>query len=294
MPEDDTPGCTGTRVSRTGCWQRRFGSDPAAVGITLVLNGEPHEIAECCRRDSRSHARCCRRWAWSMTPRASAAASGGGRCHGADGRGLQLLPGPPRRVPEAAQAELYVLTAWLRRDFPETAPPKAASPLEAVPLLDQWLATCASALRTDRRRPAGAAHRHARTWRPSARARDGPPPRVRRPDRAGAGRGRLAREVLVRASCCRRRWCRGCRPGARGRRPAARSTRSPAAHRRRDRGRSRAAVHACPSVPAGVRSGSRRSPAHSAPIPWQALKTGGRTAAVGSLWGRGHGRAGPS
>ena len=44
VPEDDTPGRTGSAVLAHAAWVRRFGGDPAVIGRTLALNGEPYEI----------------------------------------------------------------------------------------------------------------------------------------------------------------------------------------------------------------------------------------------------------
>jgi len=42
-PEDDLSGAR-LAVLGDGLWRRRFGADPAVVGRTLLLNGEPHEV----------------------------------------------------------------------------------------------------------------------------------------------------------------------------------------------------------------------------------------------------------
>jgi putative ABC transport system permease protein len=42
--EDDSPGAPDTVVLTNAYWQRKFGSDPAAVGRTLVIDGKPSEI----------------------------------------------------------------------------------------------------------------------------------------------------------------------------------------------------------------------------------------------------------
>jgi predicted permease len=43
-PAEDLPGGGHVAVLSEGFWRRRFGSDPALVGRTLSLNGEPHEV----------------------------------------------------------------------------------------------------------------------------------------------------------------------------------------------------------------------------------------------------------
>jgi putative ABC transport system permease protein len=42
--DDDVPGAARTVIIGEGLWKRRFGGDPAAVGRTIALNGEAHEI----------------------------------------------------------------------------------------------------------------------------------------------------------------------------------------------------------------------------------------------------------
>ncbi len=44
VPEDDRPGTTGVAVLGHGMWRRRYGSDPAVLGRTLVINGQPYQI----------------------------------------------------------------------------------------------------------------------------------------------------------------------------------------------------------------------------------------------------------
>jgi len=43
-PDEDRPGARDVVVLTHGFWQRRFGSDPAVIGKTMVLSGTPHEI----------------------------------------------------------------------------------------------------------------------------------------------------------------------------------------------------------------------------------------------------------
>ena len=44
LPEDDRPGTTGVAVLGHGTWRRRYGADPAVIGRTLVINGQPYQI----------------------------------------------------------------------------------------------------------------------------------------------------------------------------------------------------------------------------------------------------------
>ena len=68
------PGRTGSAVLAHGAWVRRFGGDPAVVGRTLTLNGEPYEIVGVLPagftlpRDGASHARRAWRTATCSLP----------------------------------------------------------------------------------------------------------------------------------------------------------------------------------------------------------------------------------
>jgi predicted permease len=44
VPDDDLPKRPETAILTHGYWQRRFGSDPAAVGRNILVNGRPREI----------------------------------------------------------------------------------------------------------------------------------------------------------------------------------------------------------------------------------------------------------
>ena len=44
VPEDDVPNARRVVVIGHGLWKRRFGGETAALGRTVTLNGEPHEI----------------------------------------------------------------------------------------------------------------------------------------------------------------------------------------------------------------------------------------------------------
>ncbi len=55
--EDDAPGAPPTVVLARGFWERRFGADPNAVGRTLRLDGEEHEIIGVLAQDLRPFGR---------------------------------------------------------------------------------------------------------------------------------------------------------------------------------------------------------------------------------------------
>ena len=43
-PADETPGNPSVALVAESLWKRRYGGDPAIIGKTITLNGEPHEI----------------------------------------------------------------------------------------------------------------------------------------------------------------------------------------------------------------------------------------------------------
>jgi putative ABC transport system permease protein len=51
LPEDDRAGAPRTAVLSYGFWQRKFGGDPAVIGRTITVNGEPAEVVGVMRRN---------------------------------------------------------------------------------------------------------------------------------------------------------------------------------------------------------------------------------------------------
>ena len=45
LPEEERPGGDRAVLLANGFWQQRYGSDPAIVGKTVILEGEPHTVA---------------------------------------------------------------------------------------------------------------------------------------------------------------------------------------------------------------------------------------------------------
>jgi predicted permease len=139
VPEDDTPGRTGSAVLAHGAWVRRFGSDPAVIGRTLALNGEPYEIVGVLPRDFSVPRSVLPTLGvvengdvFLPLPLAPAAAD----VRTAEDYNIlaRLRPGVTL---QAAQAELDALTGRLRRDHPEIYPPDGGLTFSAVPLQDQ-------------------------------------------------------------------------------------------------------------------------------------------------------------
>ena len=139
VPEDDTPGRTGSAVLAHAAWVRRFGGDPAVIGRTLALNGEPYEIVGVLPSDFSLPRSVLPTLGvvengdvFLPLPLAPAAAD----VRTAEDYNIlaRLRPGVTL---QAAQAELDALTGRLRRDHPEIYPPNGGLTFSAVPLQDQ-------------------------------------------------------------------------------------------------------------------------------------------------------------
>ena len=139
VAEDDTPGRTGSAVLAHGAWVRRFGGDPAVIGRTLALNGEPYEIVGVLPREFSLPRSVLPTLGvvedgdvFLPLPLAPAAAD----VRTAEDYNIlaRLRPGATL---QAAQAELDALTGRLRRDHPEIYPPGGGLTFSAVPLQDQ-------------------------------------------------------------------------------------------------------------------------------------------------------------
>jgi predicted permease len=138
-PPDDVAGRAGTAVLSDGFWARRFARDPAIVGTTLTLNGQPYEVV-------------------GVLPEGFALPREVVPTLGVIERGDIFLPLPmpaaadtirtredynvvarlrPGAAIAQAQAEMDLLTARLRRDHPDVYPPNGGLTFSVVPLLDQ-------------------------------------------------------------------------------------------------------------------------------------------------------------
>jgi len=138
-PEEDVPGRTGTAILSYGTWTRRYGRDPAAIGRTIRLNDQLYQIVGVLN-------------ARFSLPREVMPTLG------VIESGDIFLPLPlsaaawTTRTSEdynilaklkagvsvtSAQEDMDVITARLRRDFPEVYPPNGGLTFGVVPLLDQ-------------------------------------------------------------------------------------------------------------------------------------------------------------
>jgi predicted permease len=138
-PEDDVPGRTGKALLGHGTWVRRYGKDPAVVGRSLTLNGEPYEVVGVLP-EGFSLPR-------EVLPTLGVAEDGEILLPlplAADAREVRTredynLIGKLKRgvAVERAQAEMDGITARLRREFPDAYPPNGGLTFSIVPLLEQ-------------------------------------------------------------------------------------------------------------------------------------------------------------
>ncbi|HEX5214725.1 MAG TPA: ABC transporter permease [Vicinamibacterales bacterium] len=138
-PEDDQPGRAGVAVLNHGIWQRRFGGDPAVVGRSITLNGQPVEIVGVLP-ETFSLPR-------EVLPTLGVAEDGeifmplplGAAAATVRTREDYNILGKLKPGVSAAQAqtEMDAITARLRRDFPDVYPPNGGLTFSIVPLLDQ-------------------------------------------------------------------------------------------------------------------------------------------------------------
>ena len=137
--DEDRPGAPATALLGYGTWMRRYGGDPAIVGKGLVLNGLPYQIVGVLP-------------ASFALPREVLPTLGGAenaeivvplplaadaaRIRTAEDYNIlaKLKPGVS---PQAAQAELDVLTARLVQEHPDVYPPNSQLTFSVVPLHEQ-------------------------------------------------------------------------------------------------------------------------------------------------------------
>jgi predicted permease len=139
VAEDDAPGRSPTAVLGHGTWTRRYGADPGVLGRTIRLNGQAAEIVGVLpERFSLPR---------EVLPTLGVAedgeiflplplGDGAAQFRGREDYNIigRLKPGSTVRQ---AQAEMDLLTARLRRDFPNTYPPNGGLTFSVVPLRDQ-------------------------------------------------------------------------------------------------------------------------------------------------------------
>jgi predicted permease len=138
-PADDRPGTSGRALVGHGTWMRRYGGDPAVVGRTLILNGQPYEVIGVLPESfdlprevmptlgGAEHAEIV----LPLPLGANAAAVRNGEDYNIIGR---LAPGV---TVAGAQAEMDAITARLRREHPQIYPANGGLTFDIVPLQEQ-------------------------------------------------------------------------------------------------------------------------------------------------------------
>ncbi len=138
-PDDDRPGQPGVAILGHGAWQRRYGGNPAVVGRTLTLNGQPYQVIGVLPSTfdlprevmptlgGAEHADVL----LPLPLPADAARIRNREDYNLIGR---LKPGVSVRE---AQAEMDGLTARLRTEHPEIYPPTGGLTFSIVPLQEQ-------------------------------------------------------------------------------------------------------------------------------------------------------------
>jgi predicted permease len=138
-PDEDKPGKPPVVILSNGYWKRRFGSDPSVVGKTLTLNGNTVTIVGVMAAD------------FVFNKEVMPAVNG---IQNVD----LLLPLPlnetartnrggedfnvfaklrPDVSVEKAQADMDVLAARMKRDYPQSYPPNGGLTISVVPLINQ-------------------------------------------------------------------------------------------------------------------------------------------------------------
>jgi putative ABC transport system permease protein len=136
--QDDRPGAPAVVLLSHGLWERRFGSDPAVVGRTLVLNDEPATVIGIMpARFRQPYAEATELW----TPLRWDEVDHGG------GRGSAIVRAIGRLAPgvsvEAAQAEASRLATRLEEAFPDT---NTGVGFAVFPLQDDMVSEASTAL----------------------------------------------------------------------------------------------------------------------------------------------------
>jgi len=138
-PDEDSPGRPSAAVLTDGMWARHFGRDPHIIGRSLVINGQAYEIVGVLRQSfSLSQETLPLLYGTEqaeiflplpLTPAASQV-----RDHEDYNIVGKLKPGISV---SQAQADMDVITARLRREFPENYPPNGGLTFSIVPLIEQ-------------------------------------------------------------------------------------------------------------------------------------------------------------
>ncbi len=136
---EDAPGQPLSAILSYGTWTRRFGSDPAMVGRSIVLNGQAMQVAGVLAKDFSLPREVLPTLGVAedgeiFLPLALAANAATVRTREDYNLIGRLAPGASVGQ---TQAELDGVTARLRRDFPDVYPPNGGLTFSVVPLFEQ-------------------------------------------------------------------------------------------------------------------------------------------------------------
>ncbi len=137
--DDDIPGGPAVALLNYGTWMRRYGGDPAVVGRSIRLNGQPYQVVGVLP-ESFSLPR-------EVLPTLGVVADGEVMLPlplGAEAATIRIredynILGKLKAgvSVEEAQAEMDGLTARLREDYPDLYPPSGGLTFSIVPLIDE-------------------------------------------------------------------------------------------------------------------------------------------------------------
>jgi len=138
-PDDDRPGRPATALLSYGLFNRRYGSDPHVLGRSVAIDGQSYQIIGILPRYFSLPREVLptlggAEQADILLPLPLAEGAGQIRTHEDYNIVGKLKPGVALG---AAQAEMDLITARLRRDFPNNYPPNGGLTFSIVPLLDQ-------------------------------------------------------------------------------------------------------------------------------------------------------------
>jgi putative ABC transport system permease protein len=109
---DDTEGAAGTAILGDALWRRRFGGDPAILGRTMLLDGEPYRIIGVMPADFYFPSRTVQFWKPTRW--------GEGNYAERDNTYLRVLAKlKPSATLESARAEMLLVAAQLERTWPK-------------------------------------------------------------------------------------------------------------------------------------------------------------------------------
>ncbi|MGH7571205.1 MAG: ABC transporter permease [Gemmatimonadota bacterium] len=137
LPEEDRPGASRSVVLGHGFWYRRLGADPAVLGRSLELEGEPYTVVGVAPAFDDLRLRLSQPEIWRVSPSYFAEMGRGGRSFMVIAR---LGPNVPL---ERAQAEVDAVTRRLEAVYPE---PNAKRGAALVPIEDEIVGSVRPAL----------------------------------------------------------------------------------------------------------------------------------------------------